>query len=327
MTSTYVSVEYLTQVSRIRYYLQKYRNNFLSLSYIDGTGHIVDSAYDIWVNLCLITSKVRPAFLIQWTDYINPTIYDKIMKLLINYRDDLDYRDIDYRLLFLTDPRGIIVTTYYSYYKVGFVLDSRIITVRELYARYLLSNRHDLNILDNILGYPTTGKYLSKDNPNSNIYSIYVTVSGSNALPILTNIYYTNTINKEPNQTNDVFTPSMYIEDMSSKDEHSFNISNINKISNEKSRILLNDLYLKISETVKLYDLDAKITIFDSQPIDDIRISSDNYHIEFTNKEKAKVTKYDKTIYEEFIKSTDRTNENWNTEFDKIFELGYIYNR
>ena len=138
--ATYVSTEYLQQVSRIRHNLNRYRSDFLSLSYINSTECQIDSIYDIWINLCLITSKIRPAFMIKWSDYLDPQVFKRIIQLLINYRDSLDDSDIDYRLLFLPDSQGIIITTYYTYYKQN---------LYSIYAKYKHSN-HDEILLSKI---------------------------------------------------------------------------------------------------------------------------------------------------------------------------------
>lgn len=285
MTTVYVSSEYLAQVSRIRNLLRFYRESFLTLSYIDGTGNYSESAYDIWINLCLITSKVRPAFLIQWIDYMDPEVYKKIIRLLVHYRDNLNSTDLDYRLLFLTDPQGIIVTTYYTYYKNG---------LRDLYAQYVRS--HDDLLLGLILGYPAAGEialqpgdleYLEQDRqpPGRYIYSIYAITYGSGPREIMSNIYRT-----------------------------------------VDARQRLNDFFLKIMETVKLYDSDTQILVSDTQQITDPRIVRDNIYIE-RPRQYSKPSSSDIKRRDDFIKSPDREKENWNTDFDRIFELGYIYNR
>lgn len=297
MTSVYVSSEYLAQVSRIRNLLRFYRDSFLTLSYVDGTGNYVESAYDIWINLCLITSKVRPAFLVQWVDYMDPEVYQKIMRLLVHYRDNLSADDVDYRLLFLTDPQGIIVTTYYTYYRSG---------LRDLYSQYIRS--HDDVLLGLILGYPAAGeislqpgflKYIEENRPppakempgqpevvsGRYVFCIYAITYGSGAREIMSNIYRT-----------------------------------------DEARQRLNDFLFKIIETVKLYDSETQILISDTQQITDQRISRDNIYIE-RPRQYSNPSSSDIKLRDDFIKSPDREKENWNTDFDRIFELGYIYNR
>jgi len=183
------------QMTRIRQHLNQFHSAFLSISYINGTGKLVDSAYDIWINLCLITSKVRPAFMIQWVDYLNPKVFEYIMALLVNYRDSLDDRDIDYRLLFITDRQGVIVTTYYSYYKNN---------LRETIADYSTSQGVRSNLLLGlILGYPAAGEitlepgdmeYLNRNEqpPGRYIFSLFIVTYGSGTQQFLANIYRTD---------------------------------------------------------------------------------------------------------------------------------------
>lgn len=289
----YVTSDYTEQVSRIRHHLQQYRGAFLSLTYIDGTGREVNSAYDIWINLCLITSKVRPAFMVQWVDYMNPSIYVKIMKLLVHYRDRLDQRDLDYRLLLLTGRQGIIVTTYYSYYKnmhLTNTCNSNNIcartTLRDLYAQYISSD-YDIFILGNILGYPAAGES-SASSDEKYIYSIYVTPYGivsPTSLDIMTNIYTT-----------------------------------------KEARGRLNNLFVQVNASVKLYDPDAIITVQDCQQITDPRIPKDKIHIN-RERRQAEISPIDEANYKTFIHSLDRKTEIWSDGFDRVFELGYIYNR
>lgn len=332
MTTVYVSSEYLSQVSRIRNLLRFYRENFLALSYIDGTGNYVESAYDIWINLCLITSKVRPAFLVQCVDYMDPEVYQKIMRLLVHYRDNLTASlqpgspmgiigDVDYRLLFLTDPQGIIVTTYYTYYKNGLC---------DLYARYIRS--HDDLSLALILGYPYDTFRVSR---RLETISLEV-VGGENIVQSGDKEYI------EP-QANKMHRYHERISDYKQGDashllgRHIFTIYAItygsgsreimrNIYTTIESRNRLNDFLIKIIETVKLYDSDTKILVSDTQQITDKRISKDNIYIE-RQRLKSKVSSSDIKCRDDFIKSSDREKENWNTEFDRIFELGYIYNR
>jgi hypothetical protein len=286
MQSVYVSQEYLAQVSRIRHHLQCYRSNFLSLAYIDGIGHEADSAYDIWINLCLITSKVRPAFLVQWIDYLDPEIYIKIIKLLKDYSNTLDPRDLDYRLLFLTDPQGIIITTYYTYYKNN---------LHNIYANYLQSD-HDDTLLGNILGYPAAGEnslqsgdkeYFAQNQqpPNRHTYGIYITTYGAGSKMIMINIYRSS-----------------------------------------EARTRLNNLFLQITETIKLYDPDSIITVEDSQSVIDPRISQGQIH-RYKSRSSINISECQRNTYNKFINSSERIQENWNTEFDRIFELGYLYNK
>lgn len=282
MTTTYVSSDYIQQVARIRQHLTQYKNAFLSLTYVNGVGAISESAYDIWVNLCLITSKIRPAFMIQWVDYLESDTYYKIMNLLVNYRDALDPVDIDYRLLFLTDPQGIIVTTYYSFYKTG---------LRSLYQQYIDSDR-DVTLLGKILGYPAAGEHkllpgeqeyfkLNQQPPGRHTYSIR---TGKNQT-ILANIYRT-----------------------------------------PETRARLNDLFITIRDIMKLYDPNAIILVEDSQTPIDPRITAKDIYIPY------KILMIDlsetrTSQYELFINAPERLVENWNNEFDRIFEIGYIYNR
>lgn len=291
MTTLYIP-QYLIQVSRIRNLLRFYRDSFLSLSYIDGTGYQTDSAYDIWINLCLITSKTRPAFLVQWIDYMDPTVYEKIMSLLVHYRDNLEPDDIDYRLLFLIDPsgQGVIVTTYYSYYKDG---------IRDLYSKYLQSDSDDI-LLGLILGFPAAGEitlqpgemeYIDRDiqPPGRHAFTIYAKPDGFNPIDIMANIYRT-----------------------------------------AEARNRLNEFALKIIETVKIYDPETVILISDTQPITDTRITLKNILLEQEADEEDTQIKSEDDITQYDADSNDQDDyksKNWNTEFDRIFELGYIYNR
>lgn len=294
MTSVYVTSEYSTQVARIRNLLQLYRESFLSLNYVDGTGHLIDSAYDIWINLCLIISKTRPAFLVKWSDYMSPSIYQKIMRLLVHYRDNIIPQDLDYKLLFLTDHQGIIVTTYYSYYKRNF---------RDIYANYLFNGKLAQNFVDAklsddsdtcekllcmILGFPAgeSGESIVKENLETKHpqyrYTIYAKIDGIDAKPIMTNIYRTL-----------------------------------------DSRKNLNELVPKIKDVIKLYDNDSIITTFDTQ-------STDNLYLKDTHilhRDISNISDKEKKRYDDFIDFSQHKDENWNTEFDRIFEQGYVYNR
>lgn len=294
----YVAASYTDQVSRIRHHLQQYRGSFLSLAYIDSTGSEIGSSYDIWINLCLITSKVRPSFIIKWTNYLDPNIYIQIMRLLVHYRDTLDSRDLDYRLLFLTDRNGIIVTTYYSYYKHAFVSDPIVPdtqnpSVRNLYAQYRSSD-FDATILDSILGYPAAGDSIISSHHNGtsggHSYSIHVIPPGvaprsSTSLNIMTNTYMTS-----------------------------------------DARDRLNSLFLKIEATVKLYDSHTIVTVSDSQKITDPRISEEKLFV-YRPRRQVEVSSTDAANHKAFIESHDRSMETWNDSFDHAFEIGYIYNR
>lgn len=308
--TTYVSSDYIQQVARIRQHLNHYRGSFLSLNYISGDRIPIDSAYNIWANLCLITSKVRPAFLVQWIDYMDPSIYQRTMELLVKYRDTLDDRDIDYRLLFLTDPQGIIVTTYYTYYKQN---------LRNIYAKYITSYHDNINLVKGakllppedsgsllgiILGYPAIGglefhkedlEFLNKNQqplstsgcqvessilPNRYIFSIFIVTFGSGVRQILANIY-----------------------------------------RSQNSRIKLYELYKKISDTMKIYDPESIVIIEDTQG----SLISPNETLQPNDFIRIDVSKEDIILHQAFIDSPDRKEENWNNEFDRIFELGYLY--
>lgn len=274
MSTIYVSNEYLQRAARIRNHLNTYRKEFLSLSYIDGSGMYSQSCYDIWVNLCLLTSKIRPAFMVQSIDYMDPDTYDTILKLLKNYRDDLSPEDIDYRLLFITNPQGIIVTTYYTFYKGG---------LRNLYQQYVGNI-----LLGKILGYPAAGEdepksgdieYLERGEqpPGRYTYSIYAITPGSNPSQIMVNIYRTS-----------------------------------------ESRKKLNDLTVLIKETMKIYDPQCIISVDDTQNLTEV--SKDNSLLQ-----QAEVSEDQRQKYKEFINDPRRKQENWNDEFDRVFEMGYMY--
>jgi hypothetical protein len=234
--------------------------------------------------------------MIQWTNYLDPNIYDQIMRLLVHYRDTLDSRDLDYRLLFLTARTGIIVTTYYSYYKQAFISDTQNPSIRNLYAQYKSSD-FDATILDSILGHPAVGDSIISSNilqhnetSGQHSYSIHVIPPGvaprsATSLNIMTNSY---------------MTPD--------------------------SRERLNSLFLKIEATVKLYDPHALVTVSDSQKITDPRITDEKLFV-YRPRRQIEVSPSDAANHRVFIKSHDRSREIWNDSFDHAFEIGYIYNR
>lgn len=238
------------QMFRIRQYLGRYHNSFFSLSYIDGTGKYIDSSYDIWVNLCLITSKVRPSFMIQWIDYLDPKIFERIMNLLLHYRDNLDPRDIDYRLLFITDRQGVIVTTYYTYYKNNL---SKIIT------DYSISTGDSSeSLLGLILGYPAAGEILLTPDDNEYLYN-----------------------NEQPPGR---YSFSLYISSYRLGTKHFF--GNIYRTS--QSRNKLYEFYKRVVMAIKVYDPESLVLVDDSQgslvpsnivyhpsPIDTIEVTPD----------------------------------------------------
>lgn len=170
--ATYVSSTHIQQFQRVRNYLQSYRDRFLNYNYIDGTGAYT-SAYPIWINLGLITSKVRPAFMIQWVNFLYPADYEAIMQLLTAYRDD---SSLDNRLYFITMSQGILVTTYYTYFKRG------------LFTRDLTNEVE----LGSILGYPSTGEHQPIDHPNRYGFGIYVKLTGLDAEQLVGVVYREN---------------------------------------------------------------------------------------------------------------------------------------
>jgi len=271
------------QQSRIKHHLIQYRDKFLNLGYIDGTGYKVSSAYDIWINLCLITSKVRPAFMVQWVDYLDHRVFEYIMGLLTNYRDGISLEDVDYRLLFITDPQGVIVTTYYSYYKNK---------LREDYSDYFASSYDNL-LLGIILGYPAAGeielqpedmKYFNnnKQPPGRYMFSIYGSVRGSGQQQIMGNIYRTS-----------------------------------------QSRNKLYEFYKHIVDVMKVYDPNAIIVVSDSQG----SLLSPEFTYVRTTPESVNVTKEMQQSYDNYIENPERKRTNWNTDFDSIFEIGYMYHQ
>jgi hypothetical protein len=189
--ATYVSSVHIQQSNRVRNHLQRCRDQFLTYNYIDGSG-FNRSAYPIWVNLCLITSKVRPAFMIQWVDFLDSQDYENILHLLRKYRDSLHRDDLDYRLYFITDSQGIIVTTYYTYFKRD---------LKHLHDEYLETTGGSREILlGRILGYPSAGEnILTRDEeryidrglqpPGRYSFNVYVKIPGLTSDQIIGMIY------------------------------------------------------------------------------------------------------------------------------------------
>ena len=273
------------QMIRIRQHLSSYRAWFMDIPHIDGAGGVRESCYDIWINLCLITSKVRPAFMVQWVDYIDPTVFERIMFVLTNYRDNLDNQDIDYRLLFITDSQGVIVTTYYNYYKNN---------LHKLLSNYSQAD-HDGRqlLLGLILGYPAAGEitlhpgdleYIDRDvqPPGRHTFSLFVSVPNSETTQIFANVYR---------------TPS--------------------------SRTLLYEFYNKVVSAVNVYDPDSKVLVEDS---DGSLVPPDSTYQE-TPSNYVPITPEMDEKYQTYINSPDRALQNWNTDFDGIFEIGYFYGK
>ena len=276
------------QMTRIREHLSKYYKLFMDISYIDGAGNIRDSCYDIWINLCLTTSKVRPAFMVQWVDYIDPSVFEQVMSVLTSYRDNLEDRDIDYRLLFITDSQGVIVTTYYTYYKNNL---NKLISD---YSRAVNGTRHHL--LGLILGYPAAGEitlhpgdfeYLDRDEqpPGRHTFSLFVSPLDAATVQIFGNVYR---------------TPS--------------------------SRSLLYEFYNKVVPAINVYDPQSKVLVEDSQgslvppdsTYDDSTYDDSTYVLPTPEMEEK---------YYTYINSPERSLQNWNTDFDRIFEIGFFYGK
>ncbi|CAH6420621.1 Hypothetical protein HVR_LOCUS1239 [uncultured virus] len=270
--------------------------------------------------------------MIQWIDYLEFNVFNKIMDLLIKFRDEcvnkidcvenasddlttrsgyssmkistarstfeiepnsihrgikdttadpLDLTDLNYRLLFLTDSQGVIVTTYYTFYKQG---------LYKTYAEYLRNDRDDY-YLGKILGYPASGeielysgdmKYIERDEqtPGRYGFSIYAITYGSGYRQILANIYRST-----------------------------------------RSREALYDLYRKIVEALKIYDSDSEVLIEDEQG----SLLSSNKTIPEIETVKMKIIKEQEEERDKFINDLKLVSKNWNTEFDRIFEQGFFY--
>lgn len=264
---------YIDQVHYVREQLLKYRNALIAVAHTHSSGAEISSSYDVWINLCLVTMKIRPAFLIRWTDYIDPDIFRRIMEILCNYRDNLRTIDLDYRLLFLNTAQGIIVTTYYSYYRSG---------LNKWYGAWRAtggSASEARELLNVILGYPKETDLDIGDDQRFIIYS--------------------GTYGIQPR------------------------ILFAGRYSTAASRDDLYKLYLRIVQGTHLYDSDAQIYISDSAGLLYSNVAAPPNSI--STIKNRNISEVERNRYTAFINSGDRQTENWNTDFDRVFELGYLY--
>lgn len=292
--TTYVGSAHIQQSNRVRDRIQQIRDRFLTYTYLNNRGIHV-SAYPIWANLCLITSKVRPAFLIRWEDFLQLEDYRQIMNLLLAYRDSLSLTDLDYRLYFITDRTGIIVTTYYTYYKRH--LDTVITQYLTFGTQNIESPTQDLSSGTQDIGSGT-------QDLSSGTQDI-----GSGISPIL----------GYPILEDGTYRFGIYAKHYGLDSEQLLET----RYESPDVRPQLYNLYTLIQKTMHLYDPEVRITVEDEMgpQVSDLElyIPESKTHGEITE-----------TMYEQYqinLQSPDRLSENWNNDFDAVFSIGYNYHK